>query len=147
VPLFITSFYSIFVKFILYVLFLKLAYYFNSSAEVEYAALLSLAVGCLGTLRQVELKRFLAYGSITHIGFLLTGDLNSSLMYLSSYVLASFAFFSVLLNLKVNNKEVSHLSDLRFLVSNQLERSLLVVSLSSIAGLPPFSGFYGKIII
>jgi NADH-quinone oxidoreductase subunit N len=113
--LYVTSFFSIFVKFVLYVIFIKFAYHFISSQELEYAAIASLIVGCFGTLRQVEIKRFLAYGSITHMGFLLTGDLTASLVYLASYVVASFVFFSVLLHLRLNGQEFIYLSDLRYI--------------------------------
>jgi NADH-quinone oxidoreductase subunit N len=103
----------------------------------------------VGTLRQVEIKRFLAYGSITHVGFLLSGDLLSSFTYLASYLAASFLFFTILLQLRLNNKEIIYLSDLRFLnrSSGQSYRTFLVVSLASMAGLPPFAGFYGKMMI
>ena len=117
VPLFVTSFFAIFVKFILYVLFIRFAYHMISGQELEYAAIISLIVGCFGTLRQVEIKRFLAYGSITHMGFLLTGDLISSLVYLASYVVASFVFFSVLMHLRVNGREFIYISDLRYIAS------------------------------
>jgi NADH-quinone oxidoreductase subunit N len=149
VPTFITAFYSIFVKFVLYVLFIRLAYYFNGSEELEYAAILSLVVGCFGTLRQVEIKRFLAYGSITHIGFLLIGDLPSSLIYLSSYILASFVFFSILLTMRINGQEFTYLTDLRYISSSgsQWDRLLLTITLASLSGLPPFAGFYGKALI
>jgi len=149
VPLFITSFYSLYVKFILYVLFIRLSYFLTFGQELEYAALLSLCVGVVGTLRQVEIKRFLAYGSITHVGFLLSGDLLSSFTYLASYLAASFLFFTILLQLRLNNKEIIYLSDLRFLnrSSGQSYRTFLVVSLASMAGLPPFAGFYGKMMI
>jgi NADH-quinone oxidoreductase subunit N len=149
VPLFITAFYSILVKFVIYILFLRLSYHFNTSGEIEYAALISLVVGCFGTLRQVEIKRFLAYSSITHMGFLLIGDLPSSLVYLSAYMLSSFVFFSVLLNLRINGKEFIYLADLRHIAAStyQWDRFLLVLALASMAGLPPFAGFYGKMMV
>lgn len=149
VPLFITAFYSIFVKLVLFILFLKFAINFASSKEIEFAALLSLIVGCFGTLRQVEIKRFLAYGSIAHTGYLLMGDLTATYVYLATYILASFVFFSVLLNIKLNNQEFTYLADLRFVgqSSNLLDRTILVVVLASMAGLPPFAGFYGKILV
>jgi NADH-quinone oxidoreductase subunit N len=149
VPLFVTAFYSIFVKLVLFILFLKFALSFASAKEIEFAALLSLIVGCFGTLRQVEIKRFLAYGSIAHTGYLLMGDLNATYVYLATYVLASFIFFSVLLNIKLNGQEFIYLSDLRFVgqSSNLLDRTILVVVLASMAGLPPFAGFYGKMLV
>lgn len=149
VPLFVTAFYALFVKFVLYILFLRFAYQFTASSELEYSAAISLVVGCFGTLRQVEIKRFLAYGSITHMGFLLSGDLSASIIYLATYILASFVFFSVLLNLRLNGREFIYLSDLRHVAvgSRQWDRLLLVISLASMAGLPPFAGFYGKMLI
>jgi len=149
VPTFVTSFYAIFIKVTIYVLFLKFAYHMHSLVEFEYAAILSLIIGCFGTLRQFEIKRFLAYSSITHMGFLLAGDSNSLLIYLLTYALASFAFFIVILSLHVNKHEFTYLTDLRLIASapSQIERLLLLFALSSMAGLPPFSGFFGKIII
>lgn len=97
--------------------FVRLVYHFNISDELEFAAALSLILGCFGTLRQSEIKRFLAYGSITHMGFLLIGDLSSSFIYLASYILASFLLFSVLLTLRVNGQEFVYLSDLRHISS------------------------------
>lgn len=148
-PLFVTSFYAVFVKLVLYVLFLRLSFDLSSSFEVEYMAACSLVVGCFGTLRQVEIKRFLAYGSITHMGFLLAGDYVSSAIYLASYILASLVFFSVLLSLRVRGAELTYLSDLRQVSSlgSQQDRLIIVIALSSMAGLPPFAGFYGKMLI
>jgi NADH-quinone oxidoreductase subunit N len=148
VPLFVTAFYATFVKSVLFILFLQFATSFASVKEIEYAALLSLAIGCFGALRQVEIKRFLAYSSITHTGYLLMGDLTSSYVYLITYVAASILFFSVLLSLNLNSKEFIYLFDLRYIGhSNQLARIVLIIALASMAGLPPFAGFYGKMAV
>lgn len=149
VPIFITTIYAIFIKFVLFIIFIYFAYYFNVGNEIEYAACLSLIVGCFGAIRQQELKRFLAYGSITHVGFLLSGDLVASMVYLLTYVIATFLFFSVLLSLRLNDRELVYLSDLRYILSTKTQwySTLLIFSLGSIAGLPPFAGFYGKILI
>jgi NADH-quinone oxidoreductase subunit N len=147
--MFITAFYSTFVKLVLFVLFLKFAFSFISTKEIEYAAIFSLIVGCFGTLRQVEVKRFLAYSSITHTGYLLMGDLSAAYVYLVTYLLASLMFFSVLINFQLNSKEPIYLTDLRFVgqLNSSLPRIILTVSLASMAGLPPFAGFYGKMSI
>jgi len=148
--MFVTAFYSIFVKFVLYILFLRYSFLFISNYELEYASALSLVVGCFGTLRQVEIKRFLAYSSITHTGFLLMGDFTASIVYLASYILASLAIFSILLTLNLNKSEFIYLADLKNLSKGsggELSRTLLVFSLASMAGLPPFAGFYGKLLV
>jgi NADH-quinone oxidoreductase subunit N len=120
-----------------------------SAKEIEFAALFSLIIGCFGALRQVEIKRFLAYGSIAHTGYLLMGDLIAAYVYLITYILASFVFFSVLLNIKINGKEFIYISDLRFInqSTNLLDRTILAIVLASMAGLPPFAGFYGKMLV
>jgi NADH-quinone oxidoreductase subunit N len=149
VPLFITAFYATFVKMVLFILFLHFATSFVSTKEIEYAAIFSLVVGCFGTLRQVEIKRFLAFSSITHTGYLLMGDLSTSYVYLVTYLLASLMFFSVIINLQLNSKELIYLTDLRFVgqLSSPLSRVILTISLASMAGLPPFAGFYGKMAV
>lgn len=148
VSLSVTLFYATFVKAVLFILFLQLTVSLAEIKEVEYAAVLSLAIGCFGALRQVEIKRFLAYSSITHTGYLLMGDLIASYIYLVTYLLASLLFFSVLLSVKLNNKELIYLADLRFIgQASQLHRTALVISLASMAGLPPFAGFYGKMAV
>lgn len=148
-PIFITAFYSTFIKLVLFVLFLRFATSFTSTKEIEYAAIFSLIIGCFGTLRQVEVKRFLAYSSITHTGYLLMGDLTAAYVYLVTYLLASLMVFSVLINLKLNSKEVIYLTDLRFVgqLNTPMPRVILTTSLASMAGLPPFAGFYGKMAV
>jgi NADH-quinone oxidoreductase subunit N len=117
VPMIVTAFYSIFVKFVLFSVFLQLASNFVLGPELEYIALLSILIGCYGTLKQQELKRFLAYSSITHVSFLLLGDSQSSFIYILSYVLGSLVFFFILLNLRINTKEFTYIADIRYLIA------------------------------
>jgi len=60
VPTLVTAFYSTFVKFVLFLLFVQLATNFINANDIEYAAFLSLVVGTFITLRQSDIKRFLA---------------------------------------------------------------------------------------
>jgi len=147
--MFVTAFFAIVVKIILFILFLKFALIFITLKEIEYASLLSIIIGCFGTIRQTELKRFLAYGSITHTGYLLIGDLISTYIYLITYMIASLVLFSILLNITINGKELVYLSDLRYLGKSMstLDRTVFVIILASMAGLPPFAGFYGKMLV
>jgi NADH-quinone oxidoreductase subunit N len=148
VPLIITAFYSTFVKLVLFIVFVQFAVTFTSAADIEYSALISLIVGCFITLRQTDIKRFLAWGSITHTSYLMIGDTTSIYIYVLTYMLASILFFSTILFLRYKGKEIAYLSDLRFIgtrFSNQ--RLLLLISLASMAGLPPFAGFYGKLFV
>jgi proton-translocating NADH-quinone oxidoreductase chain N len=148
-PLKITLLFSTFIKALLFIVFWRFAILFNTGGEVELAAGLSVLVGCYYTLKQKEVKRFLAYSSITHTGFLLLGDIISSSFYLSVYIFSVVLFFSVLFEYRLNsnlNSDVVYLTDLRYLDlrSRPLHAFFIMVSLVAMAGLPPLGGFYVK---
>lgn len=146
--LIITTYFSTFAKYIIFILLAVLALHFNNNNIINIFALLSLVIGTFMTVRQTEIKRFLAYSSITHVGFMLIGDIISSYVYILTYICSSLLFFSVLLFSQRNNKEFIYFSDISILKNNGLwSPMLLTVSLISMAGLPPFSGFYGKLLI
>ena len=96
--MFVTAFFSVFVKLTLFLIFFNIAIHFNNDSLLRSFTLLSLLVGCFMSLRQVELKRLLAYSSIVHIAFMLMGDSVSSVLYLLAYVVSSLLLFSVLLS-------------------------------------------------
>lgn len=146
--LIITSIFATVVKVVIFIIFCCLAVTVETNAIVFLFAVCSLIIGSFITIRQVEIKRFLAYSSITHVGFLLIGDLPSSYIYLLTYTCSSLLFFSILLSLKVSNNELIYLNDLRLIKKSGLwNTALLIISLASMAGLPPFSGFFGKYLI
>jgi NADH-quinone oxidoreductase subunit N len=146
--MFVTAFFSIFVKLVLFIIFISIATHFNCDYLLKFFILFSLVVGCIMSLRQTEIKRLLAYSSIVHVAFLLMGDFISSITYLVTYVISSLLLFSVLLNLELAGKEIIYLNDLRLVRgSSYLQVFSLVLSLASSAGLPPFAGFYGKFMV
>ena len=117
---------------------------------------LSMTLGNSAALVQQDVKRLLAYSSIAQAGYILTGLLSgsfdgyaSSLFYAFAYVLMNTgAFFVTLLVAKSSNNDnpqVSHFDGLA-------ERSpflalILLLSLLSLAGIPPLVGFTGKWIL
>jgi NADH-quinone oxidoreductase subunit N len=132
----------------LFIIFSRLALNFSTHNIIDCAAFFSLFIGTILTLRQNEIKRFLAYSSITHVGFLLIADLTASYIYILTYLISSLLFFSVLLYLNYYNNEIIYLNDLCLIKkNNQSLPFLLVISLASMAGLPPFAGFYGKFLV
>ncbi|MBP9721801.1 MAG: NADH-quinone oxidoreductase subunit N [Gammaproteobacteria bacterium] len=118
-------------------------------------AMLSIIWGSFGALAQVNLKRLLAYSSISHMGFILLGLATSAyspaLFYMIIYALMSLAAFGFILTYGNNSNdehELSNLEDYRGLYYKQpwLAFMLLIV-LFSMAGVPPFVGFFAKMVI
>ena len=116
---------------------------------------ISLLVGVYGAITQKVIKRLLAFSSINHIGFMLLGIMSYQFMsegtlffYLIIYLITTFGIFAVLLNLRTVEGEftkISQLNGLRF-KSNSKSISMLVFFFS-LAGIPPFAGFFAKFFI
>jgi NADH-quinone oxidoreductase subunit N len=117
----------------------------------------SILVGSFGALQQVKIKRFLAYTSISQVGFILLGvnsgnilGLSASLIYLILYIIMNLLFFTIFLNIEhvILKKNIIFLSDLYGLSCYTKETSQhLSLTLFSMAGLPPFGGFVGKLLL
>lgn len=122
-----------------------------------FTSLGSLIVGSFGALKQIRIKRFLAYTSINQIGFILLGiascsllGLIASIMYLGLYIIMNLIFFSVFLRTEhaIIEKNVVYLSDLYGISSYSYETSIhFAITILSMAGLPPLGGFIGKLFI
>ncbi len=147
--LLITLYFSTVVKFIIFLLLTRVAITNTNSDLIDFCAILSLLIGTIMTLRQLEIKRFLAYSSITHVGYILMGDFMSALLYIIIYIFASLLFFSILLIIQINQKELIYFSDISKLKNNNgyWLPLLLTIALLSMAGLPPLSGFFAKFMI
>lgn len=118
-------------------------------------AVLSIAIGNITAIAQTNLKRMLAYSTISHIGFLLLGlmsaSLNgfaSSMFYIIAYVLMALAGFGMILLLSRKGHEAENLNDLKGL--NQRSpwvAFLMLITMFSMAGVPPTLGFYAKFMV
>lgn len=115
-------------------------------------ALLSITIGNLSAIAQTNLKRMLAYSTISHIGFLLFGlmsaNLNgfaSSMFYISAYVLMTLAGFGMILLLSRKGFEADKLDDLKGLNQRSPWAAfMMLITMFSMAGIPPTIGFYAK---
>lgn len=118
-------------------------------------AALSLIFGNIIAIAQSNIKRMLAYSTISHIGFVLSGILSgdefgytAALFYMIIYVLMAAGAFGVLILLSSQNKEVDALVDLKGLSkSNPWFALIMLLIMFSMAGVPLTVGFYAKLYI
>jgi NADH-quinone oxidoreductase subunit N len=116
-------------------------------------AILSVAVGNIVAIAQTNIKRMLAYSTISHMGFFLFGILagtaigyGAALFYVLVYTFMSLAAFGVLLVLSTRGLEVENLEDLKGLNGTHPWLALLMLLVMfSMAGIPPTIGFYAKL--
>jgi NADH-quinone oxidoreductase subunit N len=115
-------------------------------------AVLSIIVGNITAIAQTNLKRMMAYSTISHIGFMLFGLMSasmngfiSSLFYIVSYVIMTLAGFGIILLLSRKGFEADQLDDLKGLNQrNPWVAFLMLIVMFSMAGVPPTLGFYAK---
>ena len=115
-------------------------------------AVLSMGVGNLLAIAQRNFKRMLAYSTIAHMGFMLLGLLSisaggyaASMFYVTVYALMSMGAFGSIILLVSAHGESDNLSDLAGLAKRSPWFALiLLVLMFSMAGVPPFAGFWAK---
>jgi NADH-quinone oxidoreductase subunit N len=123
-------------------------------------AVLSMAVGNIAALAQTNLKRMLAYSTISQMGFMLLGLLSgvsdghvslaasayaSSMFYVITYVMTTLGTFGMILLLARNGFESEQIDDLKGLNKRSPWFALMMLMMMfSLAGIPPFMGFYAK---
>lgn len=120
---------------------------------VVIISIASMTIGNIMALRQVNVKRMLAFSGISHAGFMLmtllsiSNSAGSLLYYASAYSLAGIAAFSVILYVCKNrdNEDVVNFHGLG--KTNPLLAAILTGSLLSMAGIPIFAGFFAKLVL
>jgi NADH-quinone oxidoreductase subunit N len=121
----------------------------------------SLLIGNLAAIAQTNVKRMLAYSTISQMGFVLLGLMSgvvngsgqsaanaysSSMFYVVSYVLTTLASFGVLMLLSREGFESEEISDFAGLNQRSpLYAGVMAVCMFSLAGIPPMVGFYAKL--
>ncbi len=140
---------TVFIRF-LYIPFLNLLDQWQMI--IVFLSIASMIFGAIAAIGQTNIKRLIAYSSIGHIGYTLAGlatgsndGIQSSIIYISIYVIMNLALFSCLLMLKRKDQYYESLDDLSGLSKNHplLSLSLLII-LFSLAGIPPLAGFFAK---
>ena len=122
---------------------------------IMVVAVLSLAVGNIIAIAQSNLKRMLAYSTISHVGFILLGILagnndgySSAMFYTITYAVMSLGGFGVIMLMARQGFEADNISDLAGL--NQRSpwyAFIMMILMLSMAGVPPTVGFWAKLAV
>ncbi len=116
-------------------------------------SVLSIAIGNIIAVSQSNLKRMLAYSTISHVGYILLGILagtqqgyQAAMFYMISYVIVAAGSFGMILLLARQGFEADKLADYKGLnARSPWFAGMMAILMFSLAGLPPFVGFWAKL--
>jgi NADH-quinone oxidoreductase subunit N len=122
---------------------------------IVFVSIASMLLGSLAAIAQFNIKRLMAYSSIGHMGYALVGlaagsetGVRGVLIYLLTYVVMSAGVFACIIAMRRKGLAVEKISDLGGLAKNDLTlATLMAIFMLSMAGVPPFAGFFGKFFI
>jgi len=118
-------------------------------------AVASLAIGNIVAIAQTNLKRMLAYSTISHMGFLLLGLLNgtpsgyaAAMFYAIAYAITASVAFGGILLLARSGFEAEEIDDFKGLNQrNPWYALVMLLAMASLAGVPPLFGFFAKLLV
>ena len=118
-------------------------------------AALSLVIGNLVALAQTNLKRMLAYSTISHVGFLFLGlagggaiGYAAAMFYALGYTIMATAAFGAIILLSRRGFEADRIEDFKGLnARDPWTAGLVLCVMASLAGVPPFLGFWSKLVV
>ena len=118
-------------------------------------SVLSMAIGNIVAIAQTNIKRMLAYSTISHIGYVLLGILagtaqgnQAAMFYMISYVLVAGGAFGMVLLLARQGFEADKLVDYKGLnARSPWFAGMMAILMFSLAGVPPFIGFWAKLVV
>jgi NADH-quinone oxidoreductase subunit N len=118
-------------------------------------SVLSLIIGNVVAIAQTNMKRMLAYSTISHVGYILLGILSgtaqgyqAAMFYTITYVLVATGAFGIILLLSRQGFEADTLDDFRGLnARSPWFAGMMAVFMFSLAGVPPFIGFAAKLVV
>lgn len=125
------------------------------SQVIALISLLSMFLGAFAAIGQMNIKRLMAYSSIAHMGYALMGlaagtqfGVQAMLIYMAIYVTMNLGTFAFILSMEQDGLPVSDIRTLTLYARAEPGRALaLLVLLFSLAGVPPFLGFFGKLYV
>ena len=118
-------------------------------------SILSMVLGSLAAIGQRNIKRLMAYSTIGHIGYTLIGlaagsaaGIRGMLIYLLTYVFMNAGTFACILAMRRRGRRLEQIADLSGLArTDPLLALAFAIFMFSLAGIPPFAGFWGKYFI
>jgi NADH-quinone oxidoreductase subunit N len=116
-------------------------------------SVLSMAIGNIVAIAQTNLKRMLAYSTISHVGYVLLGILSgtaqgyqAAMFYMISYIIVAAGAFGMILLLAKQGFEADEITDFKGLnARSPWFAGMMAILMFSLAGLPPFIGFWAKL--
>jgi NADH-quinone oxidoreductase subunit N len=122
---------------------------------IVVVSVLSMLLGGVAAINQKNIKRLMAYSSIGNIGYALVGlaagtqtGVVGVLIFMAIYIVTTIGAFCVILAMRRRGQMVEEIGDLAGLAKSQpLLAYSFVVFLFSMAGIPPFAGFFGKVFV
>lgn len=157
----VTTFLSTAPKFAAFALFLRLMVGpFGHLAPqwqmlIEVIAILSIIIGSVGAIAQTNIKRMMAYSSISHMGYALVGlaaatpeGITGTLIYLTTYLFMNVGTFAVIAAMSRKGHMVENINDLAGLGKTDPGiATAMAIFMFSMAGVPPLAGFFGKFLV
>ena len=119
---------------------------------IAFLAVASMFLGAIAAIGQRDIKRLMAYSSITHMGFALVGlaagtatGVQATLVYMAIYVTMNIGVFAFILSMERDGRPVTDITSLNMYAKREPTKALaMLVLLFSLAGVPPLVGFFGK---
>jgi NADH-quinone oxidoreductase subunit N len=125
------------------------------SGLIVLVSIASMLLGALAAIGQKNIKRLMAYSSVGHIGYALVGlapgtqeGIRGVMIYMVTYVFMSAGVFAVLIAMRRRGRALEQISDLSGLSTTDPGLAgIMTIFMFSMAGIPPFSGFFGKLYV
>ncbi len=122
---------------------------------VAVLSLLSMFLGGIAAIGQRDIKRLMAYSSIAHMGYALMGlaagtafGVQAMLVYMAIYVTMNVGTFAFILSMERDGRPVTDIASLNLYSRAHPGRALaMLILMFSLAGVPPFLGFFGKLYV
>ncbi|PWL18061.1 NADH-quinone oxidoreductase subunit NuoN [Falsochrobactrum shanghaiense] len=119
---------------------------------ITFVAIASMVLGAFAAIGQRNIKRLMAYSSISHMGYALVGlaagtifGVRGVLLYMAIYLAMTLGSFAFILCMRTKDGYVEQIEDLAGLSrTNPVMATIMTALLFSLAGIPPLAGFFGK---